>query len=141
MRISIDSEQEMQVMMPIIEERVPMSWISEVMQRRRLGWFFTLVDAVLIDREALIDRALLELNRLGVEVDFDARLIRSQGRRDLAIGSFVTLILSAGIGRETFSIFHRRLSRLGWSVTLDEFQGEGEVSLSKKGERAPAVQM
>ncbi len=125
-------------MMPIIEERVPMSWRVEVMQRRRLGWFVTLVDAVMIDREALIDRALLELNRLGVEVDYDALLIRSQGRRDLAIGSFVTLILSAGIGGETFSIFHRRLSRLGWSITLEEVQGEDELGLMMKGGRALA---
>ena len=66
-------------MMPIIEERVPMSWISEVMQRRRLGWFFTLVDAVLIDREALIDRALLELKPgLGVD-DYDALLDQVPG--------------------------------------------------------------
>jgi hypothetical protein len=140
-RISIASKQEMRVMMPIIEERVPMSWRSEVMQRRRLGWFFTLVDAVMIDREALIDRAVLELNRLGVEVHYDALLIRSQGRRDLAIGSFVTLILSTSIGGETFNIFHRRLSRLGWSITLDEVQGEDVVGLPKKCERALAARI
>jgi hypothetical protein len=116
-------------MIPIIEERVPMAWRVEVMQRRRLGWFVTLVDAVMIDREALIDRALLELNRLGVEVDYDALLIRSQGRRELAIGSFVTLILSASIGGEAFGIFDRRLSRLGWSITLEEVADPGELGL------------
>ncbi len=128
-------------MMPIIEERVPMSWKAEVMQRRRLGWFFTLVDAVMIDREALIDRALLELNRLGVEVDYDALLIRSQGRRDLAIGSFVTLILSASIGGETFEIFHRRLARLGWSITLEEVQAAGEVGRVENHDRVLPVRI
>jgi hypothetical protein len=138
-RIIIASQQGMPIMMPIVEEQVPTFMRPQRQQRRRLGWFITLVDAVKIGREALIERAQLELSRLGVEVEFDAVIVNSHRRRDLAVSNFLSLIVSVEIDAEVFALVHERLERLGWLVSLEEVQDEGKAGALASGGRSLAV--